>query len=181
MKNSVLHKVAKIVADRFEVKPEYIFQDTRRHKVTDMRAIFHYMSNRYTSKRLQTIGQFSQIMGREKPHNHATIIYAIKKVKKLYSVDAKFKHDVDFISDKIEKQLTYDKYVSKKSSLTISNIIDRIFYEDDYEYLDKLDQLISLLYEYKDIGDIYELIERQKATNEGIHQAASDDTGLGVV
>ena len=62
MKHNVLHKVAKIVADRFEVKPEYIFQDTRRHKVTDMRAIFHYMSNRYTSKRLQTIGQFSQIM-----------------------------------------------------------------------------------------------------------------------
>lgn len=181
MKENVLHKVAKIVADRFEVEPKYIFQNTRRHKVTDIRSIFHFMSNRYTNQRLQRIGEFSQLMGREEPHSHASIIYSCKKVKSLYAVDKKFKEDVDFISDKIEKQLTYDKYVTKKSSLTISNIIDRIFYENDYEYLDALDILISLLYEHKDITDIFSLIEKQKATNERVHQATSDDSELGVV
>ena len=113
--------------------------------------------------------------------NHIAMLVLCKKVKSLYAVDKKFKEDVDFISDKIERQLTYDKYVSKKSSLTISNIIDRIFYENNYEYLDALDILISLLYEHKDITDIFSLIEKQKATNERVHQATSDDSELGVV
>ena len=120
-------------------------------------------------------------MGRQQPHNHASVIYGCRKVKSLYATDKKFKEDVDFISEKIERQLTYDKYVSKKSSLTISNIIDRIFYEDNYEYLDALDMLMSLLYEHKDITDIFTLIEKQRATNERVHQATSDDSGLGVV
>ena len=181
MKDNVLHKVAKIIADRYDVEPEYIFQNTRQRKITDIRAIFHYMSNRYTNQRLQRIGEFSQLMGRQQPHNHASVIYGCRKVKSLYATDKKFKEDVDFISEKIERQLTYDKYVSKKSSLTISNIIDRIFYEDNYEYLDALDMLMSLLYEHKDITDIFTLIEKQRATNERVHQATSDDSGLGVV
>ena len=168
MKDNVLHKVAKIIADRYDVEPEYIFQNTRKRKITDIRAIFHYMSNRYTNQRLQRIGEFSQLMGRQQPHNHASVIYGCRKVKSLYATDKKFKEDVD-------------KYVSKKSSLTISNIIDRIFYEDNYEYLDALDMLMSLLYEHKDITDIFTLIEKQKATNERVHQATSDDSGLGVV
>ena len=44
MKDNVLHKVAKIIADRYDVEPEYIFQNTRQRKITDIRAIFHYMS-----------------------------------------------------------------------------------------------------------------------------------------
>jgi len=181
MKTNVLHKIAKIIADEFQVEPTYIFQNTRKHKVTDMRCIFHFMAHKYTSNTLQKIGEFSEIMGRGEPHNHATVIYGYNKVKRLVEVDKEFKEKVLNIVEKVERQLTYDRYVNKKSSLTISNIIDRIFFEDDYEYLDSLDSLINLLYENKNKSDIDQLILQQKATNERVHQATSDDSGLGVV
>ncbi len=181
MKTNILHKIAKIIADEFQVEPKYIFKDTRKHKVTEMRCIFHFMAQKYTSYTLQKIGDFSEIMGRGKPHNHATVIYGYAKVRRLVEVDKEFKEKVLNIVEKVERQLTYDKYVSKKSSLTISNIIDKIFFEDDYEYLDSLDNLINLLYENKEKGDIDQLILQQKATNERVHQATSDNSGLGMV
>lgn len=181
MKNNILYKIAKIVADRFEVDPKFIFEDTRRHAVTDVRAIYHFMCNKYTKERLRVIGQFSQTMGRKEPHHHASIVYAIKKVKALYAVDKKFKEDVDSISEVIEKQLTYDKFVSRKNATTISNIIERIFYEDDYEFLTYLDLLIDMIYETKDTKIIEDLIKTLKQNNEGLHKATQDNSRLGVV
>lgn len=181
MKNSILYKIAKIVADRFEVDPEFIFQDTRRHAVTDVRAIYHFMCNKYTKERLRVIGQFSKKMGRSEPHHHASIVYAIKKVKSLYEVDKKFREDVDSISEVIEKQLTYDKFVSRKNATTISNIIERIFYEDDYEFLTYLDLLVDMLYEHKNKEIIENLIKTLKKNNEGLHKATQDDSAVGMV
>ena len=181
MKDNVLNKIAKIVADEFEVDVEYIFQNTRKHKVTDIRSIFHYMAHKYTSKTLQKIGDYSMDMGRGEPHNHATVLYGYQKCRRLIDVDKEFRENVKNIQDKVERQLTYERYVNKKSSLVITSIIDRIFYKTDYEYLESVDTLLNLLYFAEDKNDINKLIAIQKATNEGIHQAPSDDSGLGVV
>jgi len=181
MKNNILYKIAKIVADEFQVDPPFIFQDTRRHEVTDVRAVFHYMCNKYTKERLVVIGEFSKKMGRAKPHHHASIVYAIKKINSLCDVDKKMKNTVEEICDKIEKQLTYDKFVSRKNATTISNIIDKIFYEDDYEFLTYLDLLIVKLYENKNKEVIETILKTLKETDEGLHKATQDDSRLGVV
>ncbi len=120
-------------------------------------------------------------MGRANPHHHASIVYAIKKIKSLCDVDKKMKNKVEEICDKIEKQLTYDKFVSRKNATTISNIIDKIFYEDDYEFLTYLDLLIVKLYENKNKEVIENILKTLKETNEGLHKATQDDSRLGVV
>ena len=181
MKNSILYKIAKIVANRYEVDPKFIFQNSRKRKIVDMRAIFHYMCYLYSTEKLKTIGAFSKEMGREEPHHHASIVYAIKKVKGFIEFDPKIREDVASIESQIQKQISYDRYVSKKAAITISHIIDKIFYEEDYEYLSSLDSLINLLYEKKNKIDIEHLIKTQETINERVHQTASDNSELGVV
>ena len=187
LEKNIMYKISKIVADRFEVSPEFIFKDTRKHKVTDIRSIFHYMCYKYTGEGIKKIGAFSQTMGRKEPHHHASVVYAVKKVEGFMEVDDKIKEDVHCIETKIQKQISNERYFSKKKAITVSNIINKIFYEEDYDFLISLDSLISGLYEKKDKEELEFLIatlkiyKTQKTTNEGVHKATSDNSGLGVV
>lgn len=181
MKETTIYKIAKIVADKYEVSIEFIFQNSKRQEVADIRAVFHYMCMKHTNTKLRIIGDFSTKMGRKRAHHHAAILHSKKKVKNLIFSDKKFEKIVEDIDMEIVKQISYDKYISAQSAQYISKVLDKIFYEKNCEYLEQLTNLISEVYEYKNIEDLKNLIENQKQTNERVHKVAQEHSRLGMV
>ena len=82
-----LEIIAKIIADKHNKTPDFIFFDTRVREIIDLRSMFFYFATRYTRLSLSDIGKFSQYMGRDKPHNHASVLHNANKICDMITVD----------------------------------------------------------------------------------------------
>ena len=67
----------------FGVKPEYVFRNTRKKESVVPRQIIHYLCKIQTKKTYEKIGSISLDYGRDKKHDHASVLNSCKVVKSL--------------------------------------------------------------------------------------------------
>lgn len=183
-----LEIIAKIIADKSDKTPEFIFLDTRVRQIADLRATFFYFAKRYSPLSLDDIGKFSLHMGRGKQHDHATVLYNIKKVKEIMSIDKEFSQYIGELENEIRYYVDYDRYWYDEKAMLKKEIVTKIYSIEDMEIVCDLNKVVNIIYENNDILSILavnaqnELNKKQeRIENEGIHQTTSEDIGLGVV
>lgn len=170
MKTIVLHKIAEAIADYYEISKKDLFENTRRRTIVDKRAIFHFLSNKYTEYSLSEIGAFSEEFGRP-AYNHATVIHNIKKSKNLMRVDKKFSVDLLHLDAYIVKNVIADRKKEQLLNRHIQLMLERWFEENNLEYLDCLARIAKILHSEQDLDVINNWIEKY----EGVHQTTPTD------
>lgn len=176
--------ISKVVAEHHGVQPEYLFRDTRLRAVVDLRAMFFYFASRHTNASLNKIGSYSIIMGRETPHNHATVLYQIKKTKSLMYIDRKFRENVEEIENKLRFYVDYEQLKKDEIQEHRDSIVNLIYSEQDIDFLSALHDITKSIYEDRVLLKTFKglaLIKKHQRDNEGIHKTTQKDTGLGVV
>ncbi len=183
MKNKkILDRIAYIIADAKGVEPTYMFQNNRKQDVTDMRSIFHYITVRNTKETLSAIGQYSKTMGREKGHDHASVLHGKRKIESLMQFDKKLSRDVQEIEDRVLWVVNSEAFIARKKQKQINEIIDLVFQEEDETFIDLLYGFIGRAYSNKNTETINIFIDfLNSLDDEGIHQTTQDNSGVGVV
>ena len=176
--------IAKVIAEHHHVQPEYLFRNTRRRDVVDLRAMFFYFASRHTTASLNKIGSYSLEMGREKAHNHATVLYQIKKTKSLMYIDKKFRENVEEIENKLRFYVDYEQLKKDEIQEHRDSIVNLIYSEQDIDFLSALHDVTKSIYEDRTLLKTFKglaLVRKLQRGNEGIHKTTPQDTGLGVV
>lgn len=177
-----LKRIADIVASHYDVHVMSMFPNSRYQVDADRRQVFHYMATRHTRSSLQEIGDFSKAMGRKKSHNHATVLHSVKNVKDYMHVDQSYRMEIKELENKIYKAVSLINESSKVRDKQVQSIIDRVFGEDNIEYLELVHLLIEKIYENKNKEELSHLIFLQhKMNNERIYKASQVDSRLGMV
>lgn len=187
-KYKTLKIIAKIIADKHEKTPEFIFFDTRVREIIDLRSMFFYFAKRYTGLGLADIGKFSQYMGRSKPHNHATVLHNYRKMCDMISVDKILRQQVNELENEIKYYVDYDRYWFDEMSNYKRMLVHQIYLEKDLEFIAKFCDITTILIENKEfLGMTADLVQEElnrkleRTNDEGIHQTTQEDIGLGVV
>jgi len=177
-----LDKIANIIAEHEDVEPSFMFQNNRKREVTDTRSIFHYMSAKYSQESLASIGKYSQIAGRNAPHNHASVLHGKRKVENIMQFDKKFCRKIEKIEDKVRRFIDTENYYKERNQKQVREIIDFIYEQNDDNLIDLIHKLMLSAYKSKSEESIIECITiLEKAENEGIYKATQNDTSVGVV
>lgn len=184
-KYSVLDTISDIITKKHKKEKDFLFLDTRRRDVCDLRKIFFYMATEFTKMSLQTIGNYSQYRGREKPHNHASILYSAARVKERMSVYSSYKDEIEELRNEIKYYVDYDQYIFDQANVYKKNIAKKAYEEEDIWFIERVSKITDKLYENKNLADILadkinEVITIHKR-NEGLHKTTQEDTRLGVV
>lgn len=180
--------IAKIIADKHEKTPEFIFFDTRVREIIDLRSMFFYFATRYTRLSLADIGKFSQYMGRSKPHNHATVLHNANKICDMITVDRELREKINELENEIKYYVDYDRYWFDEISNYKKIIVHQVHKEHDLDFITKFCDITTILHENKEfLGMTADLVQEElnrkleRINDEGIHQTTQEDTGLGVV
>ena len=185
-KYSVLDIISEIITNKHEKDKDFLFLDTRRRDVADLRKVFFYMAKEFTKMSLQTIGNYSKYRGRKNPHNHATILYSVARVRDWMSVDKIYRQEIEDLKNEIKYYVDYEQFILDESSVYKKNIAKKAYEEEDIWFIERLSKITDNLYENKNLVDILadkinEVITIHKRKNEGLHKTTQEDTGLGVV
>ena len=188
MENIQLRIIAEIIAKKSNTSPEYMFQKSRKRDVADMRATFFYFAKRYSILSLEKIGAFSSEMGRCEPHDHATVLYNIRKVKNLKSIDKEFSDYIDELDKEIMFNVDYERYWYDEKTSYRKSIIQPIHMEEDLDFLSKFSGLTTIIYENKEflskLADVAQrelTIKKERIEDERLHQTTQEDIRLGMV
>lgn len=178
----VIKRIADVVANHFQINTMEMFPNSRVRESGEKRQIFHYMASKYTKASLQEIGDFSKIMGRKTSHNHASILHSKKQVQNLMDIDSRYKALIDKLENRIYKAVSLINHSFTARDKQVQAIIDRVFTEEDTEFLELIHLLVDKIYENKNKEELSHLIFLQhKMNNERIYKTTQNDIGLGVV
>jgi hypothetical protein len=180
-----LVEITELMSEVLRITPEYIFTNSRRREIVDNRSILFYFMQRYGDSSLQKIGDLAMRFGRNVGFNHATVLYSIRKVKTLMSIDKEFYSKVCAIDDYIYDNISYSKLVADEMDDHRNSIIHHVRGDQDASFLAMFNKLTTLVYENKHIiakltGTAIEYANEEQ-TDEGIHQITPQNTGLGMV
>jgi hypothetical protein len=178
--------ISDIIERRHDKEKGYLFRDTRRREVADLRKMFFYFAQKFTRLSLQAIGDYSKVRGRNSPHNHATILYSVRVVKDIADVDKDFRKELQELENEIKFYADYEQYMFDEANIYKKRIVRKIYEEEDLNFLLKYSQITENLYENKNLVDILadkvnEVVTLDRINNEGIHKTTQEDSGLGVV
>lgn len=180
--------IAKIIADRHDKTPEFIFFETRVREIIDLRSLFFYFATKYTRLGLAEIGKFSQYMGRSKPHNHASVLHNSNKIRDMITVDKELRDKVYELDNEIKYYVDYDRYWYDEASNYKKIIVHKVHKMHDLDFVTKFCEITTTLYENKEfLGMTADLLQEElnrkleRIHDEGIHQTTQEDIGLGVV
>lgn len=184
-KYNVLDTISNIIVKKHEKEKDFLFLDTRRREVCDLRKVFFFMATEFTKMSLQTIGNYSKYRGRKNPHNHASILYSVAKVRDWMSIDKVYKQEIEDLKNEIKYYVDYEQYVFDQANVYKKNIAKKAYEEEDLWFIERVSKITDKLYENKNLADILadkinEVITIHKR-NEGLHQTTQEDTRLGVV
>ena len=87
-----------VVSTFYGVNPTEIFENTRKLKFRKPRQIIHYLVKLNTKKSLSDIGKISIIYGREKQHDHASVLHSCKVVNDYLDTDSVFREEIKDIN-----------------------------------------------------------------------------------
>jgi hypothetical protein len=177
MTNTLLKSIAVAVSEYQGVDIETMFSAKRDRKLADLRSIFHYLGKKYTSCSLAYIGAVALEYGREKPHDHSTVLHSCKKVKRLASVDKEFGRQLNMIEGHIRNHVLTADAAKSEIYGAFQDIMNSSAIDDDVLYLETMSRVLRMISETTNKGELTKLL----AYYEGIHQAAPADNGLGVV
>ena len=185
-KYQVLDIISEVIEKKHKVDDQYIFQDTRKREVCDLRKVFFYLATRFTNLPLQDIGNYSKHRGRGSAHNHATIIYSSKLVKDWISIDKEYKEYIGEIENEVKYFVDYEQYRHDESNKYKKKIAQKIYHEEDIVFLTKYSEITEKLYKNREFIDnladtINELITNKEQNNERVYQASQEDSRLGMV
>ncbi len=90
--------IQKFVAKNFDITPEMLVSPSRKKVIAYPRQIAIYLSRRYTSESLQSIGQ---AYGRK----HTSIMHSLEVIDNKYNQNLKTKKEIDFLIEKLESEL----------------------------------------------------------------------------
>ena len=97
-------------------------------------------------------------------------------------VDKAYRMEIKELENKIYKAVSLINESSKVRDKQVQSIIDRVFGEDNIEYLELVHLLIEKIYENKNMEELSHLIFLQhKMNNERIYKASQVDSRLGMV
>ena len=86
-----------MICNHFSLEPQQICSRSRKKEVALPRQIAMYFSRKFTDSSLQVIG-------REFNRDHATVLHSVKKIEKQMKISSKFKSQMDYLKDQLEKQ-----------------------------------------------------------------------------
>ena len=173
--------IANIVAEEFHVTPKEMFSKSRKRSLVYARQVFHYICKRKIKETLFVIGKFSEHMGREEPHDHATVLYGHKCVSDLTTVDKIYRAKIERIEDRVERELL--AYKEKDAFQTLKNrFVEDIFMRENGEFIEAVKTLVYRLSKNRDTEEVNKLLQHQyELENGGIRQATQSDNTVGVV
>lgn len=183
-KDKTLLIIAEVIAESKGREAEFLFRNTRRRENVDLRSEFHFFAHKYSRLSLTRIGEFSKVMGRKNPHNHATVIHNRKKVKDFSSISKKYNERIGRLDDKIKTLVDYENGAERVLNENKQKIVSYIYQDSDSEFIELFYELTKLNYETKNKQLLSEFINKTKniaEQNEGIHKTAPLNTQLGVV
>lgn len=173
--------IAAIVADELGQNVNDMFSMTRKRSVVYARQIFHYFCKKYLQETLETIGKFSEVMGRPHPHDHATVLHGHRSTKDLMTIDRVYKRKIEKIEERVIREILdpqADTYLKK----TKTSIVEDIFIKEHMEFISKLKELVYKLSRDKNIKDLDELLKYQERKENGrIRETAQSYSSVGVV
>lgn len=176
--------ITKVVAEHHGVTPSFMFSNTRKREVVDLRSMFFYFAQRHTNASLQKIGAYSLLMGRKNGHNHATVLYQIRKIKSLMSVHKKFRENVEEIENKLRYYVDYDQLKKDELQEQRDSIVNLIYAEQDLEFLSSLNEITQSIYEDRKLLKTFTgiaMLKKLQQKNEGLYKTTQKDIGLGMV
>ncbi len=91
-----LKAIKELVCNYFQISQEEISSKSRKKAIAWPRQIAMYLARKYTAATLEAIGQ-------EFNRDHATVVHAIKKMKKQLIQNKQLRNQVEFIKDRLEK------------------------------------------------------------------------------
>ncbi len=86
-----------MVCSHFQISHEEIRSKSRKKAISWPRQIAMYLAREYTDSTLESIG-------REFNRDHATVVHAIKKMKKHLVQNGRLRNQVEFLRDRLEKR-----------------------------------------------------------------------------
>lgn len=187
-KYEVLDIISEIISKHYQKDKNYLFQDTRRREVSDIKKVFMYMARMYTKYSMDTIGQYFKDRGRLKKHNHATVLYSVTKVEDWISIDKEYAEEINELSNEIKYYIDYERFVKDKTNDIKKNIVKKLYNEYDLKFIEVFSKITDYLYENKELIDfmaeeIDEIADEtiNKMEYEGLYKITQKDLGLGVV
>lgn len=183
MKNKkILDRIAQIVANEHKIEVADIFQNTRKRNVSDVRSMFHYLAQKYSEESLQSIGDYSFLAGREKPHNHASVLHGKNKIISLAVYDREIAEKLDRMESKVIEYTNNSKHFKKRKQTQITKIVDLVFADKDEDFINMIYQVVTKSYRSKDKSTLKQCIRHlDQKYYERVYQATQNDSGLGVV
>lgn len=183
MKNKkILDRIAQIVANEHKMEVHEIFENTRRRDLTDIRSMFHYLAHKYSEESLQSIGNYSFLAGRDKPHNHASVLHGKNKIMSFVVYDRDIAERVERMENRVIDYTNNSKHFKKRKQTQITKIVDLVFADKDEDFINMIYQVVTKSYRSKDKSTLKQCIRHlDQKYYEGIYQTTQNDSGVGVV
>ena len=87
-----LYDIHKVVAEFHEVEMDFVFQESRKKDVVELRQIFHYLA-----KELNPMMSYATIGAYGLPRDHATVMFSHRNIKNLMEVELPMRNKVETI------------------------------------------------------------------------------------
>jgi hypothetical protein len=172
-KDKTLLIIAEVVAESNGREAAFLFKNTRKRENVDLRSEFHFFAQRYSKLSLTKIGEFSQVMGRRRPHDHSTVIHNRKKVKDYTSVDKKYNERIERLDEIIKSLVDYETGEERRSNERKQEIVSYIYQDSDSEFIELFYELTKLQYETKNkqlLSEFINISKNKADQHEGIHK-----------
>ena len=180
--SELLRLTAEYVANEFNIDLSTMFSETRKKNCVEARQLFHYFCFKHLGFTLNQIGEFSQEMGRENPHNHATVLHGYKTISDRKSVDRKFNVYMTTLEDELlDSVMTSQEGIEKRKN-EINQITRKAILTHNELIFERVYELITHIIRGDSVKDLDELIKIQVEKNNGrLHQTAQGDNVMGAV
>ncbi|AGO47417.1 DnaA protein [Cellulophaga phage phi19:3] len=93
--------ILKLVCEYNEITPEVLFSNTRKRDLIYTRQKFFYLCYRFTKPSLKEIGKISKENGRNRVHDHASVLHGYKTISDHYETYKDLKQEIDFYINEI--------------------------------------------------------------------------------
>lgn len=91
-----LAQIKQMICTHFQLSEKELLSKSRKKIITTPRQIGMYLARKHTEYSLEAIG-------REFDRDHATVLYAVRKIKKELNSSAKRRSELEFLNDQLEK------------------------------------------------------------------------------
>jgi len=135
----IINIIVKIVSNYYQITPITIFSQTRKYYPKTARQIIQYLIKKNTKLSLEEIGKVSLLYGRDKAHDHASILHSCKCVENNKETDRDYLYDLTAI------QNTYKQRTETLSLVDVQTLKNQdLIYKLEAKILEKNQHVLDL-------------------------------------